>query len=272
MNQESELHKGHRQRLRQRILDQGLDSLEPHEILEFLLSYSIPRQDTNPIAHALMLRFGSLEGVLSAGIPELCGVKGVGPGSARWLATLGETIRAFRGLNPADRPCCTRMLDLLRYACRLRSRVQAPCTLQLCLDARGYVVFCRRIAPSRAWGEAESLRQALEDVLGTGAVYSAILQYTDLPHATFDAYDRERAEAYSATLDAAGCQLLDVLVLSEADILSFREQNLLPEESFTSCTALRERYEQSIAECPSMLVREIIPEDFDLLNPNGGSL
>jgi len=260
MKQESELHRGHRQRLRQRILDQGLDSLEPHEILEYLLGYAIPRQDTNPIAHALIHRFGTLNGVLSAEIPELCRVKGIGPGSARWLATLGETIRALQGLDPADRPCCGCMLDLLRHACRLRRRTEPPCTLQLCMDAKGFVVFCRQIAPSRAWGEADALRRALEDMLGTSAVHSVILQYTDLPRAVFDNYDQERAQAYAATLEAAGCQLLDVLVISDVDIFSFREQNRLPQHNPAIRSALRERYEQSMMECPSMLVQEIDPE------------
>ena len=262
MNPQSELHRGHRQRLRQRIIDQGMDSLEPHEILEYLLGYAIPRQDTNPIAHALIRRFGTLEAVLSADIPELCSVKGIGPGSARWLATLGEIIHSLRRLNPSSRPCCGCMLDLLRYACRLRRRIQPPATLQLCLDARGFVVFCRRIAPSRAWGEADALRRALEDMLGTGAVFSVILQCTDLPHAARDEYDLENARVYAAALDAVNCQLLDVLILSETDIFSFREQKLLSRQASASRTAaLRERYEQSIPECPSLLVREILWED-----------
>lgn len=261
MNPQSELHRGHRQRLRQRIIDQGLDSLEPHEILEYLLGYAIPRQDTNPIAHTLIQRFGTLEGVLSADIPELCSVKGVGPGSARWLATLGEVIHGLRGLDPASRPCCGCMLDLLRYACRLRRRVQPPATLQLCLDARGFVVFCRQITPSRAWGEAESLRRALEDMLGTGAVFSVILQCTNLPCSARDEYDLENARAYAAALDAVNCQLLDVLILSETDIFSFREQKLLSRQtSAHRATSLRERYEQSIPECPTLLVREIETE------------
>lgn len=258
MNSQSELHKGHRQRLRQRILNQGLDSLAPHEILEYLLSYAIPRQDTNPIAHELIRSFGSLENVLNADIPALCRVKGIGPGSARWLATLGEVVRALQGLNPACRSSCTRMIDLLRHACRLRRRVKPPCTLQLCLDAKGLAVFCRQIAPSRAWGERESLRNALEDMLGTNAVHAVILQYSDLPRTTLEEYDLDRAQAYAAALDAAGCQLLDVLVLSETDILSFREQALLPGfASGVQTASLREDYERSMADCPSMLVREI---------------
>lgn len=261
MKQESELHKGHRQRLRQRILDQGLDSLEPHEILEYLLGCVIPRQDTNPLAHALIDRFGSLDAVLCAGMPELREVKGVGPNTARWLATLGELIHGLRMLTPTDKPACRRMLGLLRYACRLRRKIQPPCAMQLCLDAKGNVLFKRQIAPSRAWGESSALRLALEDMLGTSAVTSVILQFSDLPRAAVDDYDLRAVESYAATLEAAGFDLLDMVILSETDILSFREQRRMPGYTAASrSAALHEAYEQSIRECPNMLVREIDTE------------
>ena len=59
-------HEGHRQRLKNRFLSDGLDSFETHNILELLLFYSIPQKDTNGIAHALLDTFGSLKGVFEA--------------------------------------------------------------------------------------------------------------------------------------------------------------------------------------------------------------
>ena len=57
---------GHRSRLRDRYLENGIDALAEHEILEFLLFYAIPRTDTKPIAYRLIDEFGSLKGVLNA--------------------------------------------------------------------------------------------------------------------------------------------------------------------------------------------------------------
>ena len=59
-------HDGHRARLRTRLEQEGIDHFAPHEILELLLFYSVPRANTNPIAHRLLERFGSLSGVLEA--------------------------------------------------------------------------------------------------------------------------------------------------------------------------------------------------------------
>ncbi|MBQ5442650.1 MAG: hypothetical protein IIT47_03690, partial [Oscillospiraceae bacterium] len=60
------IHDGHRKRKKEQFLRHGLDAFADHEALELLLYYAIPRSDTNPVAHRLMERFGSLEGVFSA--------------------------------------------------------------------------------------------------------------------------------------------------------------------------------------------------------------
>lgn len=65
------IHQGHREKMRQRFLKSGLESFADHEALELLLYYAIPRRDTNPIAHRLMERYGSLTAVLSAPAEDL---------------------------------------------------------------------------------------------------------------------------------------------------------------------------------------------------------
>ncbi|KNZ41722.1 hypothetical protein [Acetobacterium bakii] len=55
-------HKGHGQRVKNRVIKEGIDSFEDHQILELLLFYCIPMKDTNELAHALIQAFGSLAG------------------------------------------------------------------------------------------------------------------------------------------------------------------------------------------------------------------
>ncbi len=59
-------HLGHRQRLRERFMSGGAEALADYEMLEIVLFHAIPRQDTKPIAKALLKRFGSYAGVLHA--------------------------------------------------------------------------------------------------------------------------------------------------------------------------------------------------------------
>ena len=76
------IHQGHREKMRQRFLKSGLESFADHEALELLLYYAIPRRDTNPIAHRLMERYGSLTAVLSAPAEDLKKVEGIGESAA----------------------------------------------------------------------------------------------------------------------------------------------------------------------------------------------
>lgn len=88
-------HEGHRERLKARFIENGLHGFEEHNILELLLFYSIPRQDTNEIAHALIDRFGSLKGVLDADFSELCTVKGIKGNSATLLKLIPQISKAY---------------------------------------------------------------------------------------------------------------------------------------------------------------------------------
>lgn len=86
------LHAGHRSRMRRRFLRDGLGGFADHEVLELLLFYAVPRQDVNPMAHALLDKFGSLPGVLDASIEDLCTVHGVGPKIARFLTLIPDVL------------------------------------------------------------------------------------------------------------------------------------------------------------------------------------
>jgi DNA repair protein RadC len=82
------LHVGHRERLRKRFLEEGLDIFEDHQILELLLFHVIPRGDTNPIAHRLIKRFGSLSAVLEADPKDVASVEGIGEKAAAFLSMI----------------------------------------------------------------------------------------------------------------------------------------------------------------------------------------
>ena len=95
-SEEKNIHAGHRQRLRQRYDSVGSSGFEEHTILELLLFYGIPQKDTNPIAHDLIERFGSLEGVLNASKEDLMQVSGIGENAATLLRLIEENKGAFK--------------------------------------------------------------------------------------------------------------------------------------------------------------------------------
>lgn len=84
------LHEGHRKRLRERFIKEGAETFAPHNLLELLLFYAVPRKDTNETAHRLLAQFGSVKAVLTAPHEELCKVDGVSDNTAVLLRLCGE--------------------------------------------------------------------------------------------------------------------------------------------------------------------------------------
>lgn len=79
---EQNIHAGHRQRMKREFIARGLEGMPDHRVLEMLLFFAIPQGDVNPLAHALIDRFGSLTGVFHATYDQLLSVKGVGENTA----------------------------------------------------------------------------------------------------------------------------------------------------------------------------------------------
>ena len=70
---------GHRQRLRQKFTDHGLDKFTHEEIVELLLTFGTPRRDCKQAARSLLKTFGSIRDVFEADPSELSKVKDLGP-------------------------------------------------------------------------------------------------------------------------------------------------------------------------------------------------
>ena len=96
-------HAGHRERMRERFARAGLAGFAPHEALELLLTFAIPRRDVNPLAHQLLSHFGSLHRVLEASVEDLQLVPGMGRSAATLVALLLPLFRLYREELAAER-------------------------------------------------------------------------------------------------------------------------------------------------------------------------
>lgn len=96
------MHEDHRKRVKDRFLKDGIENMPEHEVLELLLFFSIPRKDTNPIAHELIERFGSLNSVLEATAEELMQVSGIGETSAILITLSFQLVKKYLK-NTADK-------------------------------------------------------------------------------------------------------------------------------------------------------------------------
>lgn len=89
-------HLGHRERVKKKLLEIGLDKFHEHEILEFLLFFGIPYKNTNIIAHNLIKKFGSFADVLEALVEDLIQIPGMTRNAAILLHTLPQVFREYR--------------------------------------------------------------------------------------------------------------------------------------------------------------------------------
>jgi DNA repair protein RadC len=106
---------GHRQRLRQRLLDGGTEALPDYELLEFLLFTAQPRGDMKPLAKALLARFRSVAGVLSAEPESLLAVPGMGAASVAALKAVREAGLRLLRADVANRPVLSSWQQLVAY-------------------------------------------------------------------------------------------------------------------------------------------------------------
>lgn len=103
INNEKNIHAGHRQRMKKAMREHGLEPFNDIQVLEALLFYAIPNGDTNPTAHRLLDRFGSFRAVLEADFIELQKVKGIGENAANLICfskhLCGYYTRSLAGEN-----------------------------------------------------------------------------------------------------------------------------------------------------------------------------
>ena len=141
------MHEDHRQRMRARFLAEGLGSFADHNVLEILLFFSIPRRDTNEIAHRLLERFGSLNGVFDADIHDLEAVNGIGEYSAFFIKLLQAFVARYEADKFAHAPV---RLNTLRETGRylvskyITETIESPFLLLLSADYS--LIACERLA------------------------------------------------------------------------------------------------------------------------------
>ena len=121
----SSIHEGHRDRMRNRYLQEGADGMASHEILEILLYGTIPRGDTNEIAHHLLDEFGSISNLIEADPHEIAKTAGVGIKSAVFLSLLHELVLRYEREKLEQKPALTsipRSVDYCKALLAFRPR------------------------------------------------------------------------------------------------------------------------------------------------------
>ncbi len=242
------MHSGHRERLRDQYTESGIDSFADHQILELLLTYAIPRRDTNETAHALLDRFGTLEKILQADVPQLMGVPGIGQSAAVFLRMQGDISRRIQLQQLSDKRGRVRLtspLESARFATALLLREPYETVYAVCLNKSNHVGHWKNITQGTLIEAPVYPRLIVEYALLQRAHSIIMLHNHPSGNPAPSKEDFEATDSVRAALASVDIPLLDHLIAAGQCVYSFAANTilLLPQGAADPITMTVEEYE-----------------------------
>ena len=220
-------HAGHRERLRKRYAENGFSGFAEHEILELLLTFAIPRINTNPIAHRLIDRFGSLNKVLEANQKELEAVEGVGPLASTLLTMTLPLFRVYEQRKLLPQVRLTNYADLAAYCRTLYLGVCREEFYVLSMDADMRLLGVKCIAKGTPTEVSALPRHVLEELLQNHAASAVISHNHPSGSALPSQEDVDITAAIERLLTGVGIRLYDHLLIAGNQEYSFMRHHMM---------------------------------------------
>lgn len=223
-------HAGHRQRLKNKVRMYGLKSLSIHEVLELLLTYTIPQKDTNALAHELIDKYNGFSNVLEADYNDLLTVNGVGEETALFLTILPDVfdlLKKYKSkVNEVRLNCPKDCMEYFRKNYELKSKEYL---YVIGLNSLNRIVKTFEIEGMNDINIKIGLKDFAQMI--TGKMITAIILFHTHPNgkAYPSVEDIDTTQKIFDICSIMGVSLLDHLILNENDYYSFGCEGLLKE-------------------------------------------
>ncbi len=214
-NNDKNVHKGHRSRLKKEFLSGGLHNMPDHKALELLLFFGIPYKDTNSIAHNLIEHFGSFSGVLEADVADLVAINGMTENAACLIKMLLPINRKYIEDVASRKPFFTEMQDIVEFLRAKYAGIGKECVYALCFDQQKHLIACRLLNEGDISSSMFDLRKLAAVVLETNASFVIISH--NHPHGITlpSKEDIDITERAYKLLVSLKVDLLDHIIVSE---------------------------------------------------------
>ncbi len=220
-------HSGHRERVKQRFLNEGLDSFEDHQILELLLFYCIPMKDTNELAHNLIRQFGSLANVFEAEIGDLMEKAGVSRNTAVMLRMIPDLSSRYLRSKWGKNVVLDSTKSAGAYALTLFAGKSVECFYVICLDAQRRMIRSELVAEGTVDEAPIYIREIIKSAVRFNAVYVVIAHNHPGGSVKPSGSDIEATKAIISSFDLVKIEVTDHIIVAGDSYYSFAAKGLL---------------------------------------------
>lgn len=225
------LHKGHRQRLKDKVRSGGLKVLSEHEVLELMLTYTIPQKDTNELSHSLINKFGSLSGVVDADYQELKKVVGVGEETALFMKVLQDFIEVYKqSKSNIKETTISSIADVVKHFRATQEIKNKEHLFIYGLSKRNTIVNKIEVEGMDDCEVSVDLKDIIQKVFVSN-VNSIFIVHTH-PHGSVvpSLADIKTTNRINDLCEVVGLKLHDHIVINQKDYFSFRQNNLIGDQ------------------------------------------
>ena len=219
---------GHRQRLRDKFLAQGIEAFTDAEIIELLLTFGTPRSDCKEAARALLTQFGSLPAVLDAAPVQLQQVKGVGPKNTFALHFIQGVARRYLHQRVVGKEYVRSSREVADYLIHSMRGLQHEVLTVVFLDAAHAVIDATVVAEGTVTVNTIYPRELVKAALARNASALVIAHNHPSGSLTPSRQDNELTRSLYLVCSFMHLDLLDHLIIGAGDqVYSFADQGLM---------------------------------------------
>lgn len=222
-NSDGGVHKNHRSRMRKKFRENGFDGFAEHEILEMLLYYSVPRMNTNPLAHRMLDKYKTLANVFDATPEELMHEFNISEVTATLLSMVPKLSRVYETSKWERNDCLNNTDELGQYALSLFKDKQNEEFALICLDANRCVHWSGVIIKGTIDRTEAYPRVVVSEILKHKA--KIVVFAHNHPNGTLapSVADKEATEILKNVLSGIGIEVLDHIIVSGTRYFSMKE-------------------------------------------------
>lgn len=218
---------GHRERLRRKFWDYGIEAFTDEEVLELLLIFGTPRKDCKPSAREALKRFGDLASVLEAPVEELLKVPGIGEKNVLPLKFVPAVARRFLKRRIQQRPYFSSAKEVYEYLIHSMMDLKKEVFKVLYLDARNCILAAEDLFQGTVNESVVYPREVFERAFKHHASALVLVHNHPSGNLSPSAADISLTRRLLLAARLLQVKLLDHLIIARGGYFSFAEEGLL---------------------------------------------